>query len=411
MRPRIEGAKAMKWFYDLKIGARLIGAFVVVGVITAIVGVMGITNMGKIATLANASYTQETLAIGYLAEAHTGLLEMARAEKNLLLASSTDERTKYRDSIARFQSQVTDNLEKARPLVHTDEGRAQLAKMDAAWKERQDVVEQILALAEKDHLEKKRASVDLSMGLGRQKADAVEQVMSGLVTLKENNAKQDADTTEETYRSSRIFMIVLVVGGVLVGLGLGIFIARSISRPLGEIAETARHIALGDVNQEVRYSSGDEVGSLAESFRALVSYIQGVSAALERMAAGDLSSSLKAQSDRDVLTASYKKTAESVKALARDAETLSAAAVQGKLATRADAAKHQGEYRHIMEGVNATLDAVIGPLNVSADYVDKISKGEIPPPITTAYNGDFNLIKNNLNMLIAAMNDITAAAQ
>ena len=75
----------------------------------------------------------------------------------------------------------------------------------------------------------------------------------------------------------------------------------------------------------------------------------------------------------------------------------------GPAATRADAAKHGGDYRKIVEGVNQTLDAVIGPLNVAAEYVDRISKGDIPPKITDKYNGDFNEIKNNLNVCIDAL--------
>jgi len=31
-----------------------------------------------------------------------------------------------------------------------------------------------------------------------------------------------------------------------------------------------------------------------------------------------------------------------------------------------------------VSGVNGTLDAVIGPLNVAATYVDQISRGAIP---------------------------------
>ena len=89
-----------------------------------------------------------------------------------------------------------------------------------------------------------------------------------------------------------------------------------------------------------------------------------------------------------------------INAMLADAAMLSKAAVEGKLATRADAAKHQGDYRKVVEGVNPTLDAVIGPLNVSAEYVDRISKGDIPPKITDTYNGDFNEIKNNLNTCI-----------
>jgi hypothetical protein len=51
----------------------------------------------------------------------------------------------------------------------------------------------------------------------------------------------------------------------------------------------------------------------------------------------------------------------------------------------------------VIEGVNGTLDAITQPLNVAANYVDRISKGDIPPKITDNYNGDFNTIKNNLN--------------
>ena len=93
-------------------------------------------------------------------------------------------------------------------------------------------------------------------------------------------------------------------------------------------------------------------------------------------------------------------------ALVSDANILSVAAVEGKLATRADATKHQGDFRKIVVGVNDTLDAVIGPLNVAADYVNNISQGNIPAKITDTYNGDFNVLKNNLNTCIDAVNFI-----
>jgi methyl-accepting chemotaxis protein len=102
---------------------------------------------------------------------------------------------------------------------------------------------------------------------------------------------------------------------------------------------------------------------------------------------------------------------ENLKSLIVDMDTLAKAAREGKLATRADAARHGGDFRRIVDGVNQTLDAVIGPLTVSADYVDRIAKGIIPPVITDNYNGDFNTIKQNLNLLIEAMSSITEAAE
>ncbi|MCQ8126915.1 methyl-accepting chemotaxis protein [Methylomonas rivi] len=99
-----------------------------------------------------------------------------------------------------------------------------------------------------------------------------------------------------------------------------------------------------------------------------------------------------------------------LKAVMADADGLVQAALEGRLATRADATKHLGDYRKLVEGVNATLDAVIGPLNVAADYVDKISKGNIPSKITDNYNGDFNTIKNNLNNCIDAIGSMVNEA-
>jgi methyl-accepting chemotaxis protein len=102
---------------------------------------------------------------------------------------------------------------------------------------------------------------------------------------------------------------------------------------------------------------------------------------------------------------------DAVNALVADASMLVKAAVEGKLATRANASQHQGDYRKVVQGVNDTLDAVIGPLNVAADYVAKISIGDTPPVITDTYNGDFNTIKNNLNACILATNQQAAAAK
>jgi len=102
---------------------------------------------------------------------------------------------------------------------------------------------------------------------------------------------------------------------------------------------------------------------------------------------------------------------DAINALVVDAKMLSRAAVEGKLATRADAARHQGDFGKIVAGVNETLDAVIVPLNVAAKYIDGISIGQLPPKIIEEYKGDFNSIRNNLNLLIDAMLKITQVAQ
>jgi methyl-accepting chemotaxis protein len=101
--------------------------------------------------------------------------------------------------------------------------------------------------------------------------------------------------------------------------------------------------------------------------------------------------------------------------LVEDVNGLADAGVEGKLDVRADASKHQGDFNKMVEGINHTLDAIIGPLNVAAEYVDRISKGDIPEKITDEYKGDFNEVKNNLNLCTDALNlmvdDVNELAQ
>jgi methyl-accepting chemotaxis protein len=204
--------------------------------------------------------------------------------------------------------------------------------------------------------------------------------------------------------ASKTHMMEVAGGAILLVLiAMGIWIGRGISRPLALLAETARHISLGNLNQAVEYRCGDEVGSLADSFRDLVEYIRGISNGLEKMAHGDLSATIEAMSDHDVLAQSYRRTADAVDALTRDMNALSESAVQGQLSARVDAAQHEGEFRELAEGVNRTLDAVVGPLNKATEYVERIAKGDIPAKITNTYHGDFNILKNHLNICIDAI--------
>ena len=102
---------------------------------------------------------------------------------------------------------------------------------------------------------------------------------------------------------------------------------------------------------------------------------------------------------------------DAIQFLVDDANKLGKAAVEGKLDTRADAGKHQGDFSIVVEGMNETLNAVVGPLNVAAEYIDRISKGDIPQKITDTYYGDFNEIKNNINIMIDALTEFAVNVQ
>jgi methyl-accepting chemotaxis protein len=144
----------------------------------------------------------------------------------------------------------------------------------------------------------------------------------------------------------------------------------------------------------------NEIDRLVFTFQHLGNYLRGMARTANRLAEGEVNFDLPVRSNKDALGNAMLMLKTNIGAVTSEARMLTHAAVEGKLATRGDAAKFRGGYRDIVQGVNDTLDAVIGPLNVAAEYVDRISKGDTPPKITDEYRGDFNAIKNNLNQCI-----------
>lgn len=90
---------------------------------------------------------------------------------------------------------------------------------------------------------------------------------------------------------------------------------------------------------------------------------------------------------------------------------LTHAMLEGRLDTRADEKNFEGNYLQIIKGANYILDVLIDPLKKTANYVNQIADGDIPEKITQKYKGDFEDIKNNLNILINAMHTITKVAE
>ena len=172
-------------------------------------------------------------------------------------------------------------------------------------------------------------------------------------------------------------------------------------------------IAALDGNLSVRADenshSGDFrkiVSGVNQTLNAVITPLNMAANYVERISRGDIPEKITDayNGDFNSIKNNLNTCIDAINRLINDANMLSASAIEGNLSARADAVKHGGDFRKIIEGVNSTLDAVIGPLNMAAEYVDKISSGNIPVKITEVYKGDFNPIKINLNTCIDAIN-------
>ena len=84
--------------------------------------------------------------------------------------------------------------------------------------------------------------------------------------------------------------------------------------------------------------------------------------------------------------------------------------INGNLDYRADIEGISLDFRGIVDSMNNIIDAFIKPINVMAEYVDRISEGNIPEKITDEYKGDFKEVKNNLNKCIDSINGLVSEA-
>ena len=114
---------------------------------------------------------------------------------------------------------------------------------------------------------------------------------------------------------------------------------------------------------------------------------------------------VKTKDEIGVLLTSYNKMAENIGKMISDIDTLAIATIDGKLSTRADATKHDGDYRKIIEGFNQTLDAVIEPIKEAANVLVDMSNCNLQVSVKGNYKGDHATISNALNQTILSLRE------
>ena len=123
----------MSWFKNLKIRVKLLLVFTIVSLLTLLIGVLGLTNMGNINDLLGSLYNDDTQGISLVKEANVDLIDYGRALNNFLLSSSTKERDLYLNRLKEYDSKLKQNLDKAMPLLNTDAEKQIASKFNSEW--------------------------------------------------------------------------------------------------------------------------------------------------------------------------------------------------------------------------------------------------------------------------------------
>ncbi len=445
---------------NVKIGTRLALGFTVVLVFMLVVGIVAVNRMKAMDDEVELLIKDKWPKSQKVNDMKLQVSTVARALRNMALTSDTSAYAKERGRIGKAAESVTTSLDELAKIVHSDKGKELLKKVvdaRAAYREQQHLSLDLMDSGKKDE------AVKLFFGPLRQAQSEYLDALSAMSDYQDGEVDKVGKLAQVSYQSGFEIVMALLVGAVLLVAVIAWVITRSIVRPVSACVEAATKIAAGETGVLLDGSARDETGMLQ---RAMVTMVDAISALIadagtlsqaamagklatradashhrgefrkivtgfngtldavigplnvaaeyvDRIAKGDIPSRItdSYNGDFNEIKLNLNSCIDAVNLLVADTGILAGAAVAGKLATRADATRHQGDFRKIVAGVNGTLDAVIGPLNVAAEYVERISAGDIPPQITDSYNGDFNEIKLNLNVLIQALNHITAGAR
>ncbi len=171
-------------------------------------------------------------------------------------------------------------------------------------------------------------------------------------------------------------------------------------RPVRMTAEYIERISRGDFPEMIRTDYQGDFNEIRNNINMLISNLRETVNVAEKVAAGDMSVKVNILSEKDMLGKSLDTMLRTVKHIVSDINALTDAAREGHLDVRGNAKDFGGAYAGIIRGVNHTLDAVVGPLQITARSLSRIAEGDIPERISHEYKGDFNEIRNNVNILI-----------
>ncbi|MFN8105572.1 MAG: methyl-accepting chemotaxis protein [Acidimicrobiia bacterium] len=259
---------------------------------------------------------------------------------------------------------------------------------------------------------------------------------------------------EELISNRTWLLFAIGLAGILGACLLAWRIVRGIVRPLDDMAGVASRISVGDIEQDVSFTSGDEIGDLADSFRSSIGYLKDTAAVAEALSRGDLSVgleprgdadalgnsaqrllgylgdvagtadalgrgdltvSVRPRSDQDVLSKNMGATIATLREMTGELERLTESARRGDLGMRADSERFQGGYRSLLEGMNATLDALQAPIDEASDVLSRIARRDLTARVTGDYSGDHGRMGDAINTAVENLDDglsqVAAGAQ
>jgi len=347
----------MKWFKNLKIAAKLIITFLAIALIAGGIGIFGIASLSSVSNDSEELFENSGNSQGYLSYVSTEFQKQRSMYRDVLLNQDSETTTEKATAIEESDLVLSEYLAKYEATCVSSEQQEIYSTLESAINDYYEIRDEIMANAEEGDYE---TALEVTHSeLGALAVTNAQTAIDDAVAYNVQSAEEQMLEQTDSVSTTILILIIVAAAAVIIAILLGIVISRMISKPIQHLSEVADQLAAGDTDvKRTDFDQKDEIGKLFTSFRGILVAVQ---------------------------------------ALVKDADMLTDAAVHGRLETRADATKHEGDYRKIVEGVNNTLDAITEPIHEAMGVMKEMSHGNLNVNVMGEYEGDLADIKNTLN--------------
>jgi methyl-accepting chemotaxis protein len=250
---------------NMKIGIRLGLGFGLILLLLVILGLMGINGMGKInqslESIISTNYSKIKLANDVDAKIGS-LIE----EIELMLLKDRAGKIEAKQEIDKLRVEYKGLMDKLEKLETTDKGKELIAaaktSLETAKKANNEVIE--LNLSNK---------TDQALTVFNKDAFPLDLKIKGafkaIIQYQEEQMELRVGEANKLFTSSQITSFIIIGVAMLLGMLIGFFITRSITRPLSDGVAVANALAAGDLTVAVESKSKDETGQLMEALKIM----------------------------------------------------------------------------------------------------------------------------------------------
>lgn len=363
----------MKWFYDLKIGIKLITSFTIVALIAGAIGILGVVNINKINNLDTELYKKMTVPLGEMVTITESYKTIRTSVLEVIMADNNSQAIEIEKEINENSDLFDKSLNSFSQTILTEEGKQLVSNLQNSKRKYMDDVKQIITLV---NAGKHQDAIAILHGSNKITTDEIEDSLAKIVDAKLSLAKEASDNNGAIAKKSTITTTILLIAGMTIAVSLGIFISLLISRPIKKLMGIADKIADGNLNVNVDIDSKEEIGSLAYAFRRMINNVNEVMSNINN-AAEQVASGAKQVSNSSVeLSQGATDQASSIEELTASIEEISAQTKQN--AQNANEANELAEIakENAIEGNNQMKEMLraMEEINESSSNISKIIK-------------------------------------